>query len=157
MDKIIKQKNDQIMKLPAQLLEQHILDNSKAKDAQILSLQAQLGEKNKLEWNSFQTVKEVFQNSSLTECEDELALGEHSQLFSPPHDSVLNLNSVSAALKESLVISSCSEGTEQLWERIWAENGCGTETQKWHKFNMKHGLDFNGGSNQVWKCYRMEE
>ncbi|XP_057373489.1 uncharacterized protein LOC130694422 [Daphnia carinata] len=130
MDKIIQQKDDQIMDLQAQLLQQHkILDNSKAKDAQSLSLQAQLGEKNKLERNSFQTVKEVFQNSSLTECEDGLALGEHSQLFSPPPDSVLNLNSVSAALKESLVISPCSEGTEQLWDRIWAENGCGMETK----------------------------
>ncbi|XP_057376230.2 uncharacterized protein LOC130697341 [Daphnia carinata] len=119
------------MKLQAQLLEQHkILDNSKAKDAQILSLQAQLGEKNKLEWNSFQTVKEVFPNSSLTEHEDELALGEHSQLFNLPPDSVLKLNSVSAALKELLVISPCSEGIKQLWHRIWAENGCGTETQK---------------------------
>ncbi|XP_059350153.1 uncharacterized protein LOC130686873 [Daphnia carinata] len=118
------------MKLQAQLLEQHkILDNSKAKDAQILSLQAQLGEKNKLERNSFQTVK-VFRNSSLTEHEDELALGEHSQLFSLPPDSVLKLNSVSAALKELLVISPCSEGSEQLWDCIWAENGCGTETQQ---------------------------
>ncbi|XP_057375952.1 uncharacterized protein LOC130696842 [Daphnia carinata] len=143
MNKIIKQKNDQIMKLQAQLLEQHkILDNNKAKDAQILSLQAQLGEKNKLERDTFQTVKEVFQNSSLTECKDELALGKHSQLFSLPPDSVLKLNSVSAALKELLVISPCSEGTEQLWDRIWAENGCGTETQKWHKFNMKRGLEF---------------
>ncbi|XP_057381773.2 uncharacterized protein LOC130704312 [Daphnia carinata] len=110
------------MKLQAQLLEQHkILDNTKAKDAQILSLQAQLGEKNKLERNSFETVKEVFQNSSLTEHEDELALGEHSQLFSPPPDSVLKLNSLSAALKELLVISPCSDGSEQLWDRIWAE------------------------------------
>ncbi|XP_057370359.1 uncharacterized protein LOC130691437 [Daphnia carinata] len=143
MDKIIQQKDDQIMKLQAQLLEQHkILDHSKAKDAQILSLQAQLGEKNKLEWNSFQTLKEVFQNSSLTEREDELALGEHSQLFSPPPDSVLNLNSVSAALKESLVISPCSEGIEQLWDHIWAKNGCGTETEIWHEFNIKHGLEF---------------
>ncbi|XP_057374245.1 uncharacterized protein LOC130695125 [Daphnia carinata] len=143
MDKIIQQKDDQIMKLQAQLLEQHkILDNSKAKDAQILSLQAQLGEKNKLERNSFQTVKEVFPNSSLTEHEDELALGEHSQLFSPPPDSVLNLNSVSAVVKESLIINPCSEGTEELWDRIWAENGCGTETQKWHEFNIKHGLEF---------------
>ncbi|XP_057364554.1 uncharacterized protein LOC130685285 [Daphnia carinata] len=130
MDKIIQQKDDQIMKLQAQLLEQHkILDNSKAKDAQISSLQAQLGEKNKLEWNSFQTVKEVFPNSSLTEHEDELALGEQSVISLPP-DSVLKLNSVSAALKEWLVISPCSEGSEQLWDRIWAENGCGTETQK---------------------------
>ncbi|XP_057365794.1 uncharacterized protein LOC130686673 [Daphnia carinata] len=143
MDKILQQKDDQIMKLQAQLLEQHkILDNSKAKDAQILSLQAQLGGKNKLERNSFQTVKEVFQNSSLTEREDELALVEHSQLFSPPPDSVLNLNSVSAALKESLVISPCSEGIEQLWDRIWAENGCGTETEMWHEFNIKHELEF---------------
>ncbi|XP_057381091.1 uncharacterized protein LOC130703669 [Daphnia carinata] len=158
MDKIIQQKDDQIMDLQAQLLQQHkILDNSKAKDAQSLSLQAQLGEKNKLERNSFQTVKEVFPNSNLTEHEDELALGEHSQLFSLPPDSVLNLNSVSAAQKESLGISPCSEGSEQLWDRIWAENGCGTETKIWHKFNMKHGLEFNGGSNQVWKCYRMEE
>ncbi|XP_057369264.1 uncharacterized protein LOC130690270 [Daphnia carinata] len=142
MDKMIQQKDDQIMKLQAQLLEQHkILDNSKAKDAQILSLQAQLGEKNKLERNSFQTVKEVFPNSSLTEHEDELALGEHSQLFSLPPDSVLKLNSVSAALK-LLVISPCSEGSEQLWDRIWAENGCGTETQKYHEFNIKHKLEF---------------
>ncbi|XP_057371688.2 uncharacterized protein LOC130692570 [Daphnia carinata] len=131
------------MDLQHQLLQQHkILNNSKAKDAQSLSLQAQLGEKNKLERNSFQTVKEVFQNSSLTESEDELALGEHSQLFSPPPDSVLNLNSVSAALKELLIISPCSEGSEELWDRIWAENGCGTETQKWHEFNIKHGLEF---------------
>ncbi|XP_057374907.1 uncharacterized protein LOC130695855 [Daphnia carinata] len=102
MDKIIQQKDDQIMDLQAQLLQQHkILDNSKAKDAQSLSLQAQLGEKNKLERNSFQTVKEVFPNSNLTEHEDESALGEHSQLFSLPPDSVLNLNSVSAAQKES--------------------------------------------------------
>ncbi|XP_057367169.1 uncharacterized protein LOC130688210 [Daphnia carinata] len=158
MDKIIKDKDDKIMKLQAQFFQQHrILDDNKTKDAQTLCLQAQLLENNKLELDTFKTVKEVFPNSSLTEREDELALGKHSQLFSLPPDSVLKLNSVSAAQKESLVISPCSEGSEQLWDRIWAENGCGTETKIWHKFNMKHGLEFNGGSNQVWKCYRMEE